>query len=354
MARNIRTRRQHNGKRQSRRQAPMIAAAARLRARIASLMHDARTLPDTHSLRMPVGLLLTALVAVGSVLIARPPVAAATPAPAHGPTSHPVVLAAPQPPDVAHFVDNQDGTALTLRLLPAGNEVAGQFTLAISSSPKQPILTGAQIRGFLPLAPQPDGTLVQADVSGATPAPIATSGLLYLANNAPAGVATSLATRGGGPLKVAFTWFARIEPHGLGAYATLTAPSLSFVLASGCTPDACADPLASAGQTVQQYGTAVTQGDWPTAYALSSSVLTGQYTSQEFTSFLSQQADSVGKITNIASDSGPVTVQFDNGGQAYFAVKQTITLNHAGATSTRAVASYFLLEGGQWHFWFSA
>jgi hypothetical protein len=64
--------------------------------------------------------------------------------------------------------------------------------------------------------------------------------------------------------------------------------------------------------------------------------------------------DKVGKITAITPSPETVAVQTSPTGQTYFIVHSAVTFSLKGQASTRTIASYYLLEGGQWRFWFSA
>jgi hypothetical protein len=69
---------------------------------------------------------------------------------------------------------------------------------------------------------------------------------------------------------------------------------------------------------------------------------------------MARAIEKVGKITAITPIPETVAVQTAPTGESYFIAHSDVTFLLNGQTSTRRVASYYLLEGGQWRFWFSA
>jgi hypothetical protein len=141
------------------------------------------------------------------------------------------------------------------------------------------------------------------------------------------------------------------EPQKVGTVALLEA---------GCSAATCGpDPLDTVASAVNTFDGDLVQaakdGKWGDVYSLSSESITGQYTTPDaFTAAMQQQVRAVGQITQIAPLSAAPVVQIDPTGQAYCAVTQTVTLNTGSSVSTPSVTTYFVLEGGQWRFWFSA
>ncbi|HEV2236821.1 MAG TPA: hypothetical protein VGR57_09210 [Ktedonobacterales bacterium] len=175
---------------------------------------------------------------------------------------------------------------------------------------------------------------------------------------------------------VVFALTTRIGPQGLVAYVGLAYASaedaigikrvcgpvsFTYQVLAGCTAQTCTDPLATAGPDVGKHNSAVTHASaantkdsWNAVYAISSQSVKAQYTETDFANALIAQQKAKGKITRISPITTPPVVQYDAAGQAYFAVTQTVTLDRNGATTSRQVTSFYVLEGGEWHFWFSA
>jgi hypothetical protein len=187
------------------------------------------------------------------------------------------------------------------------------------------------------------------------------------------------------PTSVAVSFLSHISQDGLAAFATLsyiaenpksvgpicsklaasgqgiTGPgTTTYQLQAGCTLDSCEDLTAAAGPAVDQYDAAILAAEsngsvdnWSSVYKETSQQITAQYPVQEFATLLNQQVDSVGKITQISAPASPPAPEYTPEGQAYFAVQQTVTVVRKGSSSTRTLISYYLLESGAWHFWFS-
>lgn len=306
---------------------------------------------------------MVALLAVAGLVASRP----ATPVQArHGHVAAPAAhtLARAQPPAalpaVGRWVDPAHGTAYTVRLqgdvTPTAIAAVGRPGAFTFATPK-----GEQIQGFAGLARQPDNSITQGPPSGT-----------------PAQCGKGVIVTDAGATAVVFTLRARFDQYALVAYATISyalssdqqgfaavclgdgTPPFTYVMASGCTPDTCTDPLAAAGPAVTGYDTAVVAaaqrggGAWDAVYALTARTITGQYTRAQFAAALDKQAGTRGRIRAISEPDAPPEVVFDAAGQAYFAVAQTVTTQLNGATTDHRVTTYYLLEGGQWLFWFTA
>jgi hypothetical protein len=252
----------------------------------------------------------------------------------------------------------------------SGTHAAGELTFSLP--------TGDQIRGTVPLQAQADGMSTQ-QASGPSGACVA--GILAPANpQAPASGSLTVTSRGGEgkPLTVPvfFALTTRIGPQGLVAYAALGyasandaagvkricgSGSIAYQMLAGCTALVCTDPLATASpdagkhyNAVVHASTANTKDSWKAVYAISSQSVKAQYSADDFANALMAQQKARGKITRISPITSAPQVQYDAAGQAYFAVTQTMTLDRNGTTKTQQVTSYYVLEGGEWHFWFSA
>jgi hypothetical protein len=274
------------------------------------------------------------------------------------------ILARAQPPAalpaVGRWTDPAHGTAYTVRLqsdvTPTAIAVVGRPGTFTFATPK-----GEQIQGFAGLARQPDNAITQVPPSGT-----------------PAQCGKGIILTDAGTAAVVFTLRARFDQYALVAYATISyalssdqqgfaavclgdgTPPFTYVMASGCTPDTCTDALTEAGPAVTGYDTTVVAAAqhggaaWDAVYVLTARTITGQYTREQFAAALDQQAGTAGRIRAISEPTSPPEVVFDAAGQAYFAVAQTVTTQLNGATTDHQVTTYYLLEGGQWLFWFTA
>lgn len=306
---------------------------------------------------------MAALLAVAGLVASRPATLAQA---RHGHLAAPVgrTLARAQPPAalpaVGRWVDPAHGTAYTVRLqgdvAPTAIAAVGRPGTFTFATPQ-----GEQIQGFAGLARQPDNAITQGPPSGT-----------------PAQCGKGVIVTDAGAAAVVFTLRARFDQYALVAYATIAyalssdqqgfaavclgdgTPPFTYVMASGCTPDTCTDPLAAAGPAVTGYDTAVVAAAqrggaaWNAVYALTARTITGQYTREQFAAALDKQAGTAGRLRAISEPEAPPEVVFDAAGQAYFAVAQTVTTQLNGATTDHRVTTYYLLEGGQWLFWFTA
>ena len=138
----------------------------------------------------------------------------------------------------------------------------------------------------------------------------------------------------------------------------------TFTMQSGCDPSGvCVDPVATASVALPKYenqlvaannATSPSQATWQPVYASSSSVIRGQYSNGQFADAMARAIEKVGKITAITPVAETIAVQTSATGQTYFIAHSDVTFSRNGQSSTRTIASYYLLEGGQWRFWFSA
>jgi hypothetical protein len=272
------------------------------------------------------------------------------------------------PPVHARWSDPADQTAYAVQVRTTGRTLAGTFAFLLPN--------GDQIQGLVPLQPQPDGTSTQQASSGAG---TCASGLLAAASSqaapqAPVTVVAKGGTAAGTP--VVFALSARIGPDALAAYAALSyaqagdaagvarvcAPGpFDFQMTSGCTATQCTDLLATAGPSVAKHNASVVHGahartaaGWQDAYNATSRLITAQYTLQQYYTALDAQERAKGVITGISPSGGPPQVEYDAAGQAYYQLAETVTLDHNGTVTHQHVTAYYVLEGGNWMFWFTA
>lgn len=269
-------------------------------------------------------------------------------------------------PAVARWMDVKDGTAYTVRILGrASARLATSGFLFTFTTP-----TGDQLIAALPIAKLPDGTYTQSGpVNPNTGALTCLDGALRLSKN------------GGGAEPIVYTLNSHFDQYALVAYAHLLyAPANDKIGAtavcagqtgqgaeqaldmfSGCTASDCTSPVDTAGPAVTSFEASVVSSakqrnaqSWQQVWAGSSRVITAQYDSGRFGALIEQQTRKVGRITSITPSTTSPQIQFDAAGQAYFSVTDTVALDKgSGNTSSVTITSYYLLESGQWVFWFS-
>ena len=289
-------------------------------------------------------------------------------------SNRPIALGRASPPkavpDVLRWDDPSDRTSYAVRLVESRTQIPGAFAFALPS--------GDAIQGTVPLQAQADGTSIQqANSASGT----CTNGILVTAQlKSPAAIPYPISKVNNTPKTygspVVFALTARIGPQGLAAYAGMSYASASdtagvsrvcgagpfdFQMLAGCTALVCTDPLSTAGPSVGKHNDAVvhasaanTADGWKAVYALSAQSVKGQYSDSGFANAVMAQQRSKGKITHISPIASSPAIQYDAAGQAYFSVTQSVTVDRDGTTTTQQIASYFVLEGGQWLFWFSA
>jgi hypothetical protein len=270
---------------------------------------------------------------------------------------------APPLPAVGLWRDTTDNTTYTVPLVPQPNTDSVfkfDFTTPL----------GEHIQAPMQLALLADGTYAQGLGVG--------NGESTLPPPGTGCVGGTLQTDDKQPLPIALYFISHISQDGLAAYASLsyitasdktgigllcdhgtrTGPGITtYLLQAGCTLDSCEDLTSLAGPTVDKYDAEVladeNSGNWSDVYQLTSQQITAQYPPDAFATLLNQQVESVGKITQISEPLSPPAPTYTPEGQAYFEVQQTITVLRHGASSTRTLTSYYVLENAVWHFWFS-
>jgi hypothetical protein len=288
-----------------------------------------------------------------------------------GPSQHHAALRVSPPssfPQVARWIDVNQGTSYTLDL--RGNAsrdvtaAAGGYRFTFTTP------TGDQLAASLPITKLPDGSYSQS-----SPVNTTTGGLTCLEG------VLRLSKNGGGAQPVLYTLVTHFDQYAMVAYAHLVYASArdklgatgvcsgqtglggeqALDMLSGCTASDCTSPVDTAGPTVTAFESSVVgaakQGSppsWKQIYAGTSRVMTAQYGSDRFGTLIEQQAQKKGRIKSITPSNASPQVQFDAAGQAYFAVTDAVELDKGGGnTSMVTVTSYYLLESGQWVFWFS-
>lgn len=270
-------------------------------------------------------------------------------------------------PPLARWVDVQNGAAYTVALptsAPASLVAAGGERFTFTTP------TGDQLVAALPIAKQADGSYTQSTpVNAATGALTCVQGVLHLSHSS------------GGAEAIVYTLATHFDQYALVAYAHLVYASARDKLGatgvcsgqtgqggeqvidmlSGCTASACTSPVETAGPTVTAFESSVVGAakrggpqSWQQVYTGSSRVITAQYGSDRFGTLIEQQAQKQGRIKSITPKTTAPQVQFDTAGQAYFIVTDAVELDKGGGnTATATVTTYYLLESGQWVFWFS-
>jgi hypothetical protein len=266
-------------------------------------------------------------------------------------------------PPLARWVDVNHGTAYTVALQASqtfAKQVGARLTFTTPS--------GDQLVAALPITKLADGTYSQSTPINATQTPTCVQGVLLLSNNS------------GGEQSIVYTLLTHFDQYALVAYAHLVYAPASDKLGAagvcggqtglgkeqaldmlaGCDASSCSSPVDTAGPMVTGFESSVAQAakqgtpqSWLPIYSGTSRVITGQYDDAGFAKVLSQQAQQKGHITSITPTTQAPQVQFSASGQAYFTVTDKVTLTKNGNTSTVTVTSYYLLQSGQWVFWFS-
>lgn len=117
-----------------------------------------------------------------------------------------------------------------------------------------------------------------------------------------------------------------------------------FAVTTQAPPDAL--------QTSKQFNQNAVQQNWTAVYQDMASADVQGMTPDQFAQTMTQSAQTTGTVTNITITSAPV-VKSSQDGIVYYIVDEQVTLSLNGATSQVNIASVFLLEDGQWRFWFS-
>lgn len=269
-------------------------------------------------------------------------------------------------PPLARWVDVNHGTSYTITL--QANAAIDLATAGYRFTFTTP--TGDQLLAALPIAKLVDGSYKQSTpVNTTTGALTCLQGVLRLSKN------------GGGAQPIVYTLLTHFDQYAMVAYAHLVyalardklgsaavcsgqtgqGGEQALDMLSGCTASDCASPVDTAGPTVTAFESSVVgaakQGgppSWKKIYAGTSRVMTAQYGSDRFGTLIEQQAQKKGRIKSITPSNASPQIQFDAAGQSYFSVTDSVELDKGGGnTSVVTVTSYYLLESGQWVFWFS-
>jgi hypothetical protein len=313
------------------------------------------TRPSARVVRLAVVLLAVVLLA-SVTMLTRPPTAHGSAA-ANG-ARH--IVGPDTLPEVARWQDETQQTAFSIRLrAPAAASVntstskAG-FAENLGNQYSFTLPSGDQIVGAVFLTKQPNG-----DFTGSR------CHVARLLSGKPQQVAATLDTYFDADALVAFARIRYIVANtidGANGLAFLCKQAnTTLTMQSGCDPSgACLDPVATASQTPPQYENLLIAANkspspeaWRKIFESSSSVIRGQYSNDQFAAAMAHAIEKVGKITAIAPVAEMVAVQTSATGQTYFIAHSDVTFSLKGQSSTRRIASYYLLEGGQWRFWFS-
>lgn len=265
-------------------------------------------------------------------------------------------------PDVARWQDEAQKTAFSIRLrAPAAASAKGSasqtsFSAAIGNTYSFTLPSGDQIVGEVFPTRQPNGDF---NVAGCQVARLVAS--------RPQQVVATLSSHFDAHALVAFAQIGFVVASSVADPAQLAAlckkaTGNTFTMQSGCDPSGvCVDPVATASVALPRYenqliaaNKAPSPSSWQQVYDSSSGVIRGQYSSGQFADAMARAIKKAGKITAITPVAETIAVQTSPTGQSYFIAHSAVTFSRNGQTSTRTIASYYLLEGGQWRFWFSA
>jgi hypothetical protein len=323
------------------------------------------------------------LLILGGLLLVAPPSSALAAGQLATRAARPLQAIPPAQPPLAHWSDPTNGTAYAVLLqagatpLPAsGGDKAnprGEFGFTLAD--------GSILHGAVPITGPNSGNY---DVQDTTTGPAAANGVLCQPGeltlpSAPTTPATGTQPTATHP--VDFILRAHFDNDGLVAYAHISyaqinsradAPYIGLLckqgadsphvadLVSGCQTYTapCSTPLETAVSTVSAFDDAVLHGvntgDWSSAYSHSTESIRAQYTTDEYAAAIRAQFGSAGKITAISPVTTSPQLLTGTVGEPYFVVKQTATVALGGKTYTRTITSWYLLEQGNWYFWFSA
>jgi hypothetical protein len=262
-------------------------------------------------------------------------------------------------PNVARWQDEAQKTALSIRVpqrrQQMGSASSTGFSAAVGNTFSFTLPSGDQIVGEAFLSKQDNGDF-------------ATGGcrVARLVASKPQQVVAQLNARFDASALVAFAQIGFVDASTVTDPAELAAlckrATNFFTMQSGCDPSgACVDPVATASVTLPRYenqlvaaNKAPSSSAWQQVYDSSSSVIRGEYSSAQFADAMAHAIKKVGKITAITPIPETMVVQTAPTGESYFIAHSDVTFSLNGQTSTRRVTSYYLLESGQWRFWFSA
>jgi hypothetical protein len=264
-------------------------------------------------------------------------------------------------PDVARWQDEAHKTAFSIRLRAsaaapaAGSASTTGFSAAIGNTYSFTLPSGEQIVGEVFLSKLPNGDYSAGGCQVAR-----------LVSSRPQQVVAALNSHFDAHALVAFAQIGFVvvstvvDPTQIAALCKKGANSV--IMQSGCDPSgACIDPVAMAATAAPHYenqllgaNQAPSSAAWQQVYDSSSSVIRGQYSSGQFADAMARAIEKVGKITAITPIPETLSVRTSATGQSYFIAHSAVTLSLKGQTSTSTIASYYLLEGGEWRFWFSA
>jgi hypothetical protein len=263
---------------------------------------------------------------------------------------------------VARWQDEAQKTAFSIRLrAPAAASAKGSasvtgFSAAIGNTYSFTLPSGDQIVGEAFLSKQPSGDFITGGCQVAR-----------LVASRPQQVVAQLNAHFDASALVAFAQIGFVVASSVDGASQLAAlckraASNTFTMQSGCDPSGvCVDPVATASVALPRYENQLIAANkspspstWQQVYDSSSSVIRGQYSNAQFADAMAHAIEKVGKITAIMPIPEMVVVQTAPTGESYFIAHSDVTFSLNGQTSTRRVTSYYLLEGGQWRFWFSA
>lgn len=270
-------------------------------------------------------------------------------------------------PDLRHWQDPVSRTAYSVMFQQGPEGLVGQFTFTLPNGDQ---IIGGTDYSPDPLQPSPanDNTLIQATGCGDG---VSDVGFLIPAGQTVAGAFNIKAIQN---QEVAYVLRAHLDASGFMGYATLdyvaagayrgalcseSAP-YPYVVQAGCDLSQCRDPVASATQDAQHYDDAMVAAArdgganaWQAVWPLTATFIRGQYSQTDFGAAMAKQEQSVGRITQITETTAP-DVQLDVALQPFFSVTQDVTVSKNDQSKVYSVTSYYLLEGEQWQFWFSA
>ncbi len=112
-------------------------------------------------------------------------------------------------------------------------------------------------------------------------------------------------------------------------------------------------PPDNAEQVVAEVVTATKTSNWEALYGLTSSTFVGDTTLEEFVAHLSAQEAEFGRVVGVELLSEP-DIRLSPISNWFFTIRTRVTYKRNGTLETDEFTDAYILEDGEWKFWFSA
>ncbi len=111
-------------------------------------------------------------------------------------------------------------------------------------------------------------------------------------------------------------------------------------------------PPGNAEQVVTEVMTATETSNWEALYGLISSTFVGDTTLEEFAAHFSAQEAEFGRVVGVELLSEP-DIRLSPIGNWFFTIRTRVTFDTNGSLETDEFTDVYILEDGEWKFWFS-